>query len=132
MIKDIDALETITLFVGDLSAARKFYAAIFNHAHVYEDDNCWVFKIGGLMVNLLRASEAGDVIAPLQAAGKEQGPRMLLTVKVDNADAVCAELAKRGVTLLNGPVDRPWGRRTAAFADPDGNVWEIAQEIGKG
>jgi len=32
-----------------------------------------------------------------------------------------------GVTLLNGPVDRPWGRRTAAFADPSGNVWEVAQ-----
>jgi uncharacterized glyoxalase superfamily protein PhnB len=31
------------------------------------------------------------------------------------------------VALLNGPIDRPWGRRTAAFADPAGNVWEIAQ-----
>ena len=36
-------------------------------------------------------------------------------------------LVAHGVTLLNGPVDRPWGRRTAAFADPSGNVWEVAQ-----
>ncbi len=31
--------------------------------------------------------------------------------------------------LLNGPQDRPWGRRTAAFADPAGHVWELAHEI---
>ena len=34
----------------------------------------------------------------------------------------------RGVELLNGPLDREWGVRTAAFADPDGHVWEVAQE----
>jgi catechol 2,3-dioxygenase-like lactoylglutathione lyase family enzyme len=32
------------------------------------------------------------------------------------------------VELLNGPIDREWGVRTAAFADPDGHVWEVAQE----
>jgi uncharacterized glyoxalase superfamily protein PhnB len=31
------------------------------------------------------------------------------------------------VKLLNGPMDRPWGIRTAAFADPAGHVWEIAK-----
>jgi uncharacterized glyoxalase superfamily protein PhnB len=51
---------------------------------------------------------------------------MQLTINVDDVDAVCAELARRGVTLLNGPVDRPWGVRTAAFRDPDGHAWEIA------
>ena len=29
----------------------------------------------------------------------------------------------------NLPIDRPWGRRAAAFSDPTGNVLEIAQEI---
>jgi uncharacterized glyoxalase superfamily protein PhnB len=36
---------------------------------------------------------------------------------------------ERGVVLLNGPVDRSWGKRTAAFVDPAGAVWEIAQDI---
>jgi hypothetical protein len=27
---------------------------------------------------------------------------------------------------VNGPVDRPWGRN-AAFADPAGHAWEVAQ-----
>ena len=44
-------------------------------------------------------------------------------------DAVCAELARRGVQLLNGPMDRPWGIRTASFTDPAGHIWEIAQDL---
>jgi lactoylglutathione lyase len=38
-----------------------------------------------------------------------------------------AELTARGVELLNGPIDRPWGIRTASFIDPGGHIWEIAK-----
>jgi uncharacterized glyoxalase superfamily protein PhnB len=53
----------------------------------------------------------------------------VFTIGVDDVDAVCAELAGRGVTLLNGPMDRPWGIRTASFTDPGGHIWEIAQDL---
>jgi uncharacterized glyoxalase superfamily protein PhnB len=43
---------------------------------------------------------------------------------------VCAELITRGVALLNGPIDRVWGMRTASFMDRDGHIWEIAQKTG--
>jgi len=42
---------------------------------------------------------------------------------------VCAELAKKEVTLISGPIDRPWGVRTVTFADPGGHIWEIAQDL---
>jgi uncharacterized glyoxalase superfamily protein PhnB len=57
---------------------------------------------------------------------------MQLTVHVDDVDATCRLLAERGVALLNGPLDRPWGIRTAAFADPAGHVWEIAAPLEEG
>jgi uncharacterized glyoxalase superfamily protein PhnB len=41
----------------------------------------------------------------------------------------CAELNARGVTLIKGTMNRPWGVRTASFADPDGHIWEIAQQL---
>jgi uncharacterized glyoxalase superfamily protein PhnB len=44
-------------------------------------------------------------------------------------DAVCAEIASRGVHPLSGPANREWGMRTATFADPAGHIWEIAQEL---
>jgi hypothetical protein len=40
---------------------------------------------------------------------------------------MCAELATRGVELLNGPIDRPWEVRTASFRDPGGDIWKIAK-----
>ena len=48
---------------------------------------------------------------------------------VDDVDGVRPDLDKAGVALLSGPADRPWGMRTMTFADPDGHVWEIAQEL---
>ena len=54
---------------------------------------------------------------------------MLLGLWVEDVDVVCRELQERDIVLLNGPVDRSWGKRTAAFTDPAGAVWEIAQDI---
>ena len=39
---------------------------------------------------------------------------------------MCAELARWGVQLLNGLMDRPWGIRTARFRDLGGHIWETA------
>ncbi|MEJ2752593.1 MAG: VOC family protein, partial [Chloroflexota bacterium] len=56
----------------------------------------------------------------------ELGARFVFTIGVEDIDAMCAELANRGVALLNGPMDRPWGIRTASSIDPAGYIWEIA------
>ena len=39
------------------------------------------------------------------------------------------DLQSRGVQILNGPMNRPWGIRTASFQDPAGYIWEIVGEI---
>jgi len=57
------------------------------------------------------------------------GSSFQLTIWVDDTDALVSELGSRGVELLNGPIDREWGVRTASFTDPDGHIWEIAQEL---
>lgn len=126
----LDAIEVITLFVEDIGEARSFYQTVFAPEIVYQDDVSAVLKFAGTMVNLLQSTQAPELVTPSAVAKPQSGSRMLLTIRVDNTDAVCAELRGRGVTLLNGPIDRPWGRRTAAFADPSGHVWEIAEELG--
>ena len=129
MIRALDKIEVITLFVEDLSSAKAFYRNVFGLEVVFEDGDSAVFKLHSLMINLLAVSEAHALIEPATVAGPRAGARALLTVAVEDANAVCEELRRHGVKLLNGPIDRPWGRRTAAFADPAGNVWEIAQEL---
>jgi lactoylglutathione lyase len=129
MLKSVGA---ITMFVEDPKRSKSFYEQVFDTQAVYEDDDAATFKLENLLVNLLRTPAARELIDPAAVAAQEAGSRFQLTIWVDDADGVCAELATRGVELLNGPIDRPWGVRTASFADPDGHIWEIAQVLDTG
>jgi catechol 2,3-dioxygenase-like lactoylglutathione lyase family enzyme len=121
------AVGAITLFVPDLDAAKRFYLEVFGLPVKYEDDNSAVFDFGNTIINLLQDSAAHALIAPAPVADPANGSRLQLTIGVDDVDAMCAELTSRGVELLNGPMDRPWGIRTASFTDPGGHIWEVAQ-----
>lgn len=123
-------IEVVTLFVDDIERAKVFYREIFEPKVIYQDAVSCVMRFAGAAVNLLQASEAAPLTEPVPVAPSALGARVLLTIKVQDVDAVCAILRDRGVRLLNGPIDRPWGRRTAAFADPSGHVWEVAADLG--
>lgn len=130
MIKALASdIEVITLFVEDLPATKAFYTDVFGLDVVHQDDLSAVLELGATLINLLKASEAPELVEPIPVGADGQGARALLTIKVDDTDTVVEQLRQHGVTVLNGPIDRPWGRRTAAFADPAGNVWEAAQDI---
>jgi catechol 2,3-dioxygenase-like lactoylglutathione lyase family enzyme len=116
----------ITLFVEDVSAAKRFYGEVFGLPVTFEDDDSAVFNFGNTLINLLKSTAASELIEPAAVAPPGAGSRLQLTIHVDDVDAMCAELAERGVELLNGPMDRPWGVRTACFSDPGGHIWEIA------
>jgi catechol 2,3-dioxygenase-like lactoylglutathione lyase family enzyme len=117
----------ITLFTEDLELAKEFYEKVFGLPIDFEDPDSAVFKFGDTMVNLLKITEANELIAPAKVANRESGSRFVFTISVDDVDAMCVELISRGVKLLNGPMDRPWGIRTASFMDPAGHIWEIAR-----
>jgi lactoylglutathione lyase len=121
----------ITLFVNDPKLSKSFYQDVFDLSPIYEDEDSAAFRFENLIVNLLKIPAARDLIDPGVVAGAEAGSRFQLTIWVDDADAVCADLARRGVKLLNGPIDREWGVRTASFTDLDGHIWEIAQQLGE-
>ena len=116
----------ITLFVDDLEESKDFYQTVFNLPIYFEDHDSAVFKFKNLLVNLLKISEADALIRPAKVGEAAAGNRFVLTLPVENVDIVCERLTGLGVALLNGPVDRPWGTRTASFKDPSGHIWEIA------
>lgn len=93
----------------------------------YVDDVSCVFDFGSNLINLLQVTEAPELIAPAAVASPDAGVRLQFTIDVDDVDATCDLLTARGVTILNGPIDRPWGIRTATFRDPAGHIWEIAK-----
>jgi catechol 2,3-dioxygenase-like lactoylglutathione lyase family enzyme len=116
----------LTLFVADTERAKEFYARAFELEPVFEDENSVVFKLENTLVNLLAESEAPGLIEPATVG---TGTRAQFTIWVDDVDAEHTALLGRGVEFLNGPQNRPWGQRTVAFTDPDGHVWELAQQL---
>jgi catechol 2,3-dioxygenase-like lactoylglutathione lyase family enzyme len=129
MNTSLTSVGAITMFVEDTQRSRAFYERVFGLSPIYEDENAVAFRFENMVVNLLKTPAAHELIEPATVAGPDAGSRVQLTVGVDDTDAVCEELAARGVDLLNGPMDREWGLRTAAFADPDGHIWEVAAKL---
>ena len=122
----------ITLFTEDLPGSKAFYADVFGLQQVFEDEVSVAFSFNGTIINVLAVPAASELVAPATVGAPGGGPRHVFSIEVEDVDAVVAELATRGVVLLNGPIDRPWGLRTASFADPAGHVWEIGQGLGGG
>jgi uncharacterized glyoxalase superfamily protein PhnB len=86
-----------------------------------------VFHFRNTLINLLKVTGAKELVEPALVGDSATGIRQVYTITVNDVDAMCAELQSRGVTLLNGLMDRPLGIRTASFSDPTSNLWEIAK-----
>ena len=128
MIRRVVATE---LFVRDLPRCTTFYRDTLGLKMTESDSESAVFKIGDVYFFLIETAAAAHLISeePLELK-LDGGPRSLLAVEVEDVDATYAALKSKGVTLLRPPTDQPWGLRTAHFADPEGNPWEIHRSIG--
>ena len=122
----VQGISATTIFTDDLAATKRFYQEVFAVPIIFEDAQSAAFDFGNTVINLLDSSQAAGLIGPGQVARQTDGSRIQTTLTVEDVDAVCAMLVARGVNLINGPMDRPWGIRTACFADPSGHVWEVA------
>ena len=120
-------ITAVIIFAEDLDVTKHFYQVVFGLPIHYEDKDSAVFKFGEMLINLLRITEANELIEPAKIADRNAGSRQVFSLNVENVDAMCDELRKRGVEILNGPMDRPWGLRTASFINPAGCIWEISQ-----
>ncbi|HZT34886.1 MAG TPA: VOC family protein [Nitrososphaera sp.] len=127
----IHKIEAIVLFVQDLDGCTAFYRDTFKlHYQGSDADSASFLLQDGLYLILLSPKGAADLLGTqineLKIGG---GLRGLLAAGVADVDVVYEELKAKGVTFVRPPTDQPWGLRTAHFADPEGNLWEINQSI---
>jgi catechol 2,3-dioxygenase-like lactoylglutathione lyase family enzyme len=123
----LNNLDVVTLFVNDVARTKRFYQDVFGLSPIFENEDSIVFNLDNTSLNFLQRNTAPELVAPASVASPDTGSSFQFTIRVDSVDEGCAELARRGVRLNNGPIDRPWGVRTASFSDPDGYLWEIAE-----
>jgi catechol 2,3-dioxygenase-like lactoylglutathione lyase family enzyme len=127
MIRRIDAT---VLFVRDLARCTTFYRDTLGLQVKNSDPDSVAFLLEDRYLLLLDVSAAADLInSEAKVLKIEGGPRVLLAAGVEDVDADYEALKAKGVTFLRPPTNQPWGLRTAHFADPEGNLWEINQSI---
>ena len=123
----IRSIDYTVIFARQMAAMRDFYATTLGFPVHRELGPKWVeFRIG---CNLLALTERGSLFNdPLPPLGVLS---LQLAFRVSPPEVEqCAEtLKQRGVNILSGPTDQPFGHRTIFFRDPDGNVLEIYAEI---
>ncbi len=118
------------LFVRDLTRCVTFYRDTLGLQVTESTPELASFQMENVYFLLLEVSAAAHMIGEEANALKiEGGPRVLLAAGVEDVDAAYESLKARGVTWLRPPTNQPWGLRTAYFADPEGNLWEINQPI---
>jgi len=117
-------ISIVGLRVADLGGALAFYRdGLGFPTHNYADgDDFILFALEGTWLAL----------HPRPAASKDPAPADAVFWLSHNVpskaavDAVYRQGLAAGATALTPPWDAPWGGYEASFADPEGNVWDIA------
>jgi uncharacterized protein len=120
-------LSVVTLGVADLERSRRFYEEGLGWRRGNRHAEVVFFQLPGMVLALFGRSDlAAD--AKLPAAGGGFGGITLAycTRSREEVDAVLAEAAAAGATILKPAEDAFWGGYSGYFADPDGHPWEVA------
>src|SRR5262249_15245220 len=112
-------LELVTIPVTNVDRAKAFYEQagfVLDHDHVVSND-----------VRFVQFTPPGSACSIALGTGLTDAPvgSARLQVVVDDAEAACQELGRRGVGAGEGK-GVPVGSVTLS-ADPDGNRWSVQQ-----
>jgi uncharacterized glyoxalase superfamily protein PhnB len=123
-------LTLVTLGVGDLARARRFYEDLGWRSNTAPELDVAFFQAGGMALALWdREKVAAD-------AGLELGHGFGAVSLAHNVatelevDEVIAEAAAAGATITREPGATFWGGYAGVFVDPDGHPWEVAHNPG--
>jgi catechol 2,3-dioxygenase-like lactoylglutathione lyase family enzyme len=120
----------ITLGVGDLARARRFYEALGWTTGAAPDDDVAFFQTGGSILALWdRARLAED--SGVEDGGGWGGVTLAHNVRSpQEVDEVMAQAEAAGATIPRSAGETFWGGYSGIFVDPDGHPWEVAHNPG--
>lgn len=117
----------ITLGVADLGRAKAFYAAM-GWTPAADEGEVVFYQMNGMVLGFFGleplAKDQGRPDAKLGTGAMTLAQNFTTDAQVDAAYALAL---KAGATSLKAPEKVFWGGYSGYYADPDGHVWEVAQ-----
>jgi catechol 2,3-dioxygenase-like lactoylglutathione lyase family enzyme len=118
--------DIVVLGVRDLPLMRDFYSR-FGWKPRPRDGMFANFQLAGASLVLFPLDTLEEVVGVSREGTGFNGTVCAMFLESATALESTLDTARQaGATMLGGPADRAWGVRTAYFADPEGNVWELA------
>lgn len=123
----IRGIDYTVIFARHMDAMREFYGKTLGFPLQRELSPRWVeYRVGA---NTLALTERGAMFDDPSPPDGALSLQLAFRVEPDEVTSCAAVLKERGVKIISGPTDQPFGHRTLFFRDPDGNVLEIYAEI---
>jgi catechol 2,3-dioxygenase-like lactoylglutathione lyase family enzyme len=123
-------ISLVTLGVADLAAATAFYRALGWSQVLPATEDVSFFRTAGALLSLYGladlAADAGIEAQPVPA-GLKGGRSIAINVQSpEEVDAALAAAEAAGGQLVKPGQKVFWGGYSGYFADPEGNLWEVA------
>ena len=121
-------LSVVTLGAYDVPALRAFYESLGWQSSTPGGDEFAAFPLGGAVFTIYRMDLlAGESHSPAPPKDVFRGVTLAVNVEREEMVAEAIDAARAaGAEIRAEPVKRDWGGVSAYFADPEGNVWEVA------
>lgn len=128
-------ISVVSLGVGDLSSADRFYREGFGLVHARPPQEVIYFELPGALLALCQREElmryAGLSRSPSSPGEKRRSDPfggITLSCNVASRSEVehrCARAERAGARIVRGPHDQEWGGYCAWIADLDHHLWEL-------
>ncbi|MCW2367401.1 catechol 2,3-dioxygenase-like lactoylglutathione lyase family enzyme [Sphingobium sp. B7D2B] len=121
-------IAVITLGIGDLARARRFYSVGFGWTPVYEGEDILFYQMNGFVLGLWAKEALAQDMQRTVAGDGPTAPFALAHNVATQAEVapLIARLVEAGGELLRAADAPPHGGMRGYVADPDGHAWEIA------
>ena len=122
-------MTVVTIGAHDMPAMRSFYRGLGWPETASSSDEFASFRLSGAILALFPFEELAKDgrVPPGERTIRFRGVTLAINVESKNAvDATVEDVRRAGGRITKEPEDAPWGGRSAYFADPEGNLWEIA------
>lgn len=124
-------LKYVILFVEDVAAASRFYAAAFDLTPGFIADGG---DYGEMQSGETTLSFSSQHL--MRQLGKNPGrphaaaPVFEIAFEVDDVSGALSRALQAGATLVQDVKEESWGQTTSYVADPDGYLVEICSPVG--
>jgi lactoylglutathione lyase len=118
----------ITIITADIPVMKRFYSEVLDFECIEDLGNYVEFKNEGVRLSLTTPEVMYEGTEHQSYREEMKGQRFELAFPCGSPDDVGKaydDIVKKGATPIKAPEMMPWGRMTAFFADPEGNIHEL-------